>query len=57
MNGMRSDIGPGQENRTGKGIGGSCICPDCGYKEPHKRGAPCFQQRCPKCNKTLVREG
>ena len=38
-----------------RGLGGSseCICPKCGYKEPHKRGVPCSTISCPKCNAPL----
>ncbi len=38
------------------GPGGSCACPQCGYREPHKRGVPCVQQKCPQCGTPLVRE-
>lgn len=37
------------------GAGGSCICPSCGYTEPHRLGAPCFQQKCPKCGTLMIR--
>jgi NAD-dependent SIR2 family protein deacetylase len=39
------------------GSGGNCICPKCGYKAPHKSGVPCQEERCPKCNAKLMREG
>jgi ssDNA-binding Zn-finger/Zn-ribbon topoisomerase 1 len=39
------------------GSGGNCICPKCGYTAPHKRGMPCQEERCPKCNAKLLREG
>ncbi len=35
---------------------GSCLCPQCGHREPHERGVPCLQKRCPKCGAALVRE-
>lgn len=35
---------------------GYCVCPQCGEKEPHKRGVPCFNCKCPKCGTTMVRE-
>ncbi len=57
MQNMKTNRGSGQGNRIGMGVGGYCICPDCGYKESHKRGTPCFELKCPKCKKSLVREG
>jgi len=44
--------------RGGKGLGhgGYCVCPSCGYTEPHKIGTPCFSRKCPKCGKTLTRK-
>lgn len=38
--------------RSGKGLGGTaeCVCPKCGHKEPHKRGIPCSEVKCPKCS-------
>ncbi len=41
---------------SGAGPGGSCVCPQCGYREPHKRGVPCINLKCPKCGTGLVRE-
>jgi cation diffusion facilitator family transporter len=40
---------------TGKGPSGDCVCPQCGYKVPHKRGIPCSSLKCPKCKINLVR--
>ena len=38
------------------GLGGTteCVCPKCGYKEPHTRGIPCSEAKCPNC-KTPMR--
>jgi uncharacterized paraquat-inducible protein A len=52
-------------NRNGKGQnggpyaagpGGNCICPKCGYTEPHTAGVPCSQKQCPKCQTQLTRQ-
>lgn len=37
------------------GPGGYCICPQCGQREPHGRGVPCFALKCPKCGTTMAR--
>lgn len=48
----------GKGPRTGRrGVGvsrrpmgsGVCTCPKCGKETPHKRGVPCSQVSCPKC--------
>lgn len=46
---------PVGRGRRGMGLGGSevCECPKCGHKEPHKRGIPCIQVKCPKCGTPL----
>jgi predicted Fe-Mo cluster-binding NifX family protein len=35
---------------------GTCLCPNCGHREPHERGVPCAQKRCPKCSTAMTRE-
>ncbi|NLZ24218.1 DUF5320 family protein [Candidatus Dojkabacteria bacterium] len=30
-----------------------CKCPNCGYTQPHRRGTPCTELICPKCNTPL----
>jgi hypothetical protein len=47
--------GQGRGMGTGQGLGGTCVCPKCGYSEQHQRGVPCFEVRCPKCNMQLIR--
>jgi len=39
----------------GLGPGGECVCPSCGYTEPHQIGQPCLTRVCPKCGMRLVR--
>lgn len=53
----------GRGRRAGKGAGtpvagpgGDCVCPQCGHQEPHERGAPCAQKRCPKCGTVMNRD-
>jgi hypothetical protein len=41
----------------GMGADGSCICPKCGGRAPHRQGVPCLQERCPDCGVAMVREG
>ncbi len=41
---------------VGRGPGGYCVCPKCGYKIPHQRGVPCSSLLCPNCKVNLERE-
>jgi NAD-dependent SIR2 family protein deacetylase len=43
-------------SRNRMGSSGNCICPKCGYKIPHRRGVPCQEDVCPKCNAKMLRE-
>jgi len=62
--GMGSGQGQGQGGRrAGRGGGplaagpdGYCVCSQCGQKETHQRGVPCFERKCPKCGATMVRQ-
>ena len=38
------------------GAVGTCVCPKCGYQEPHERGVPCMQKQCPKCGTAMTRQ-
>jgi hypothetical protein len=59
-NGMGPPGGGGRGGKMGgpfaAGPGGNCVCPKCGYKEPHVRGLPCNQKKCPKCGTQMTRE-
>lgn len=34
-----------------------CICPECGYTQPHQIGKPCSRQFCPDCKSLMGRKG
>jgi len=42
-------------DKAGAGPGGSCLCPNCGYKTKHGRGRPCMNRTCPKCGSAMTR--
>ncbi len=44
------------EEAAGKGPGGYCVCPDCGYSVEHQKGVPCSTLQCPKCKINLERK-
>jgi hypothetical protein len=45
------------EHKHNMGCGGNCICPKCGEQISHRRGTPCQEERCPKCDTKMLREG
>jgi Zn-finger nucleic acid-binding protein len=45
------------KRRHEMGADGFCICPKCGEKIAHRRGTPCQEERCPRCEVRLLREG
>jgi len=67
----RSGQGPGNGSGSGgqgKGGGrgrmggplsagpdGECVCPQCGHREPHQRGVPCTERKCPSCGIAMIR--
>jgi NAD-dependent dihydropyrimidine dehydrogenase PreA subunit len=54
-NGFGSGHGGGGGHNGGRGENGFCVCPQCGYSEPHRAGVPCKTLLCPECNLSLVR--
>ncbi len=61
--------GGGMSQGSGSGMGrgrmggmkaggalGNCLCPKCGNRQPHDRGIPCTQVKCPQCGSTMIRE-
>jgi len=54
----RDGTGPRADNRRGFGLGpdGNCVCPSCGATSSHRRGMPCYLQKCPKCGTSMTRE-
>ena len=47
--------GRGRGGGYRSGPGGDCICPNCGERVSHQLGAPCFEQKCPKCGTAMTR--
>jgi len=47
--------GRGQSGGFGLGPGGDCMCPNCGYREAHELGIPCYNKKCPKCGAPMTR--
>lgn len=49
----------GRQGGMGRGTAaaqtGSCVCPQCGHKQAHKRGAPCIEQTCSECGAIMTR--
>ncbi len=54
--GIGKGQGRGRGNKPGSGPGGNCLCPHCGYRQPHVAGQRCMDLTCPKCGTRLVRE-
>jgi predicted Fe-Mo cluster-binding NifX family protein len=38
------------------GPAGTCVCPQCGRTEPHERGMPCVERKCPQCGTVMTRQ-
>jgi hypothetical protein len=38
------------------GPGGHCVCPTCGFRQPHAAGNPCNKMKCPRCGTRMTGE-
>ncbi|RLI68490.1 hypothetical protein DRO91_08990 [Candidatus Heimdallarchaeota archaeon] len=47
--------GRGRGGGFASGPGGDCLCPNCGHREPHQLGVPCYNRKCPKCGAPMTR--
>jgi hypothetical protein len=47
--------GRGRMGGRGAGVGGECVCPNCGHRATHQTGTPCYEIRCPKCGTPMTR--
>jgi len=47
--------GRGRMGGSGLGPGDHCVCPNCGHREPHERGVPCYDLKCPQCGASMSR--
>jgi predicted Fe-Mo cluster-binding NifX family protein len=62
MQGQAQGPGQGAQGRGRRGgsmaagVGGACVCPQCGQSVPHERGVPCVEQMCPKCGIAMTRK-
>ncbi len=56
-NGRNKLKGMQKKNPVSMGQGGYCVCLKCGEKIPHQSGIPCREEKCPKCQTKMVREG
>ena len=45
--GRGAEAGTGRMRGKRRGAASECICPQCGWRLPHRRGIPCFEERCP----------
>lgn len=44
--------GRGQKGKSPKTK--ECICPQCKTVIAHKRGKPCFEEKCPECGTPML---
>ena len=51
-----SGLRQNHDARVGFGVGGDCVCPNCGERLAHQRGVPCNKVKCPGCGTMMARE-
>lgn len=51
--GRNTGPGTGPQGAGGSSAAGVCRCPSCGHEEPHERGVPCLNKKCPQCGEVL----
>ena len=54
--GLGKGGGKGRNKGGAFGVGGYCVCANCGEKTPHQQGVKCTDVNCPKCGHSMVRE-
>ncbi len=47
---------PQQPDQSAAAGAGMCVCTQCGHSEPHERGNPCLQRKCPQCGASMSRK-
>ncbi len=47
--------GRGLGGGYGFGFPGECLCPNCGHRQQHPRGVPCYTIKCQKCGTLMTR--
>lgn len=53
--GMSKIDGRGRMGGIAAGPEGICTCSECGFKEKHQTGIPCYKKKCPKCGSPMKR--
>ncbi len=55
MTGRRGQGGQGRgQGGFVSGSSDECRCPNCGHREPHQLGVPCYNRKCPKCGSPMT---
>jgi predicted DNA-binding protein (UPF0251 family) len=46
-----------QSEEADAGCNDQCVCPSCGFEQPHHFRRPCRIEICPECGQNMVRKG